>query len=371
MKRTIVSLLVCLLLCVTVYHPEALASTREKLAPLGMPDGNGEIEETTIDVPDVDPDSLTSKKVYDAMIAMKEDFPEGMHWTNNNYYEWYGGIFSGGYGCAGFAFLLSDAAFGKLPAKWIDEINYEDLRVGDILRVNGDTHSVIILEIEADGITIAEGNYNSSIHWGRWMPKATVEQSDYVLTRWPEYPESYKPEAPYLHGMINSKGKPSVDWGIVDGAEKYEVYRSETKKGDYKRVKTTKGFTFNNSKAKEGKTYYYKVRAVTKYGVKGKFSNIVKLKAKSAPAAPKVTGSFNSKGKPVLKWKKVSKAVRYQVYRSDSGKNGPYERIRTLTETKYTDKKAKSGKTYYYKVCAKSEYGLRSKYSKVVKMKVE
>ena len=121
------------------------------------------------------------------MIALKEEYPEGMPWTNDNYYAWNGGIYSGGYGCAGFAFILSDAAFGDLPARMIEEnITIDDIRVGDILRINNDTHMVIVLEVYDDHVVIAEGNYNSSIHWGRTLTAEEVAAADYYLTRYPK-----------------------------------------------------------------------------------------------------------------------------------------------------------------------------------------
>ena len=127
----------------------------------------------------------TEAEAYSRMIAMKEEYPEGREWTNANHYAWKGGVFSGGSGCAGFAFILSDAAFGTLRARRIEEIDYDALRVGDILRINGDTHSVIILEKNANEVVIAEGNYNSSIHWGRKLTKEAVQKADYYLTRYP------------------------------------------------------------------------------------------------------------------------------------------------------------------------------------------
>lgn len=148
--------------------------------------------------------ALDEESVYDAMIAMKAEYPEGMRWTDDNYYAWNGGIYNGGSGCAGFAFILSDAAFGTLPARvitgspedfgWIRDpalieedlyFSIDDIRVGDILRVNQGTHSVIVLEVHADHLVIAEGNYNSSIHWGRKLYAADIMLVDYILTRYP------------------------------------------------------------------------------------------------------------------------------------------------------------------------------------------
>ena len=130
-----------------------------------------------------------AEDVYEDMMALAPQYPEGMHWTNDDYYAWNGGIFSGGYGCAGFVFILSDAAFGNEPARQIyGPITIDQIRVGDILRINNDTHSVIALEVYEDHIVVAEGNYNSSIHWGRTFSAEKISSmTDYIMTRYPEH----------------------------------------------------------------------------------------------------------------------------------------------------------------------------------------
>lgn len=128
---------------------------------------------------------LTEEKVYQSILAMKSKYPEGMSWTNDHFYSWKGGIYSGGYGCAGFAFLLSDAVFGDLPAR--KETDFSRLRAGDIIRMNYDTHSVIVLEVKSTGVVVAEGNFNSSIHWGREISNTEIKTTGtYVLTRYPQ-----------------------------------------------------------------------------------------------------------------------------------------------------------------------------------------
>ncbi len=170
---------------ITPAEPDAAPEKTGWAVPLwNIPEADEiNVTEHTIDVPDVKLEDLTDESVYNAMIAKKADFPEGMHWTNDDFYKWNGGVFSGGYGCAGFAFLLSDAAFGTLPSQMVD-VDYETLRTGDILRINNDSHSVIVLQVFSDHVVVAEGNYNSSIHWGRTLTRSQVEAADYVLTRW-------------------------------------------------------------------------------------------------------------------------------------------------------------------------------------------
>ena len=126
----------------------------------------------------------TEDEVYDIIIGMKEEYPEGMKWNNDNFGKFNGGYYSGGYGCAGFAFILSDAAFGELPAVMLDNFTWDDIKVGDILRINNDTHSVVVLEVKEDTLVITEGNYGQTIHWGRKLSKEKALNADYILTRY-------------------------------------------------------------------------------------------------------------------------------------------------------------------------------------------
>lgn len=129
--------------------------------------------------------SMTEEQVYSDIKAMEDKYPEGMKWNNDNYYEWKGGRFSGGMGCAAFAFLLSDAAFNNLPARKYTD--YTKTRVGDIVRMNHDTHSVVVLEVHSDYLVVVEGNYNNSIHWGREISKSELKEAfNFALTRYPK-----------------------------------------------------------------------------------------------------------------------------------------------------------------------------------------
>lgn len=123
-------------------------------------------------------------QIYKDMIAMKSQYPEGKKWTNDNFYAWKGGTYYGGFGCAGFAFMLSDAAFGDLPAR--KHTDFSNIKVGDIIRMNKDTHSVIVLEVNNDSVIVAEGNYNNKyVHWGRKIRNSEIKKTGtYVMTRY-------------------------------------------------------------------------------------------------------------------------------------------------------------------------------------------
>ncbi len=174
-----------------------------------------------------------------------------------------------------------------------------------------------------------------------------------------------------LEGKVNTKGKPVLTWYPVEGAVKYQVYRATSKSGPFKRITTTSALSFTNGKAEAGKTYWYKVRAVSADGAKTGYSKVVKLTAKTAkPAAPKVTGKLNDKGSPVLSWKAVEGAAKYQVWRSDSGEAGTFKLVKTTTDLSYTSRKLEVSSTYFYKVRAIKADGVKGEYSKIVQLTI-
>lgn len=171
--------------------------------------------------------ALSYQEVYDKMFAMKKEYPEGMTWNNfepygtkgnlGAHYEWDGGKILGnvnkGVGCAAFAFILSDKAFGTLPARVVYDIKYEKVNVGDILRINNNSHSVIVLQKTDAGVIVAEGNYNGTVHWGRALSKEEVLRANFIVTR---YPENYDPS--------NATGKEEIlDNGSMDSGLSWAV----------------------------------------------------------------------------------------------------------------------------------------------------
>ena len=152
---------------------------------------------------------------------------------------------------------------------------------------------------------------------------------------------------------IASTGKPYLKWTPVEGAAKYEVYRSGTKNGTYTLLGTTANLNYTDSKANAGYIYYYKVKAVNAVGAKSVYSAAVAGTCHCA--RPVVTPDYLvSTGKPYIKWSAVAGASKYEVYRSGT-KNGTYTLLGTTANLNYTDNKANAGYTYYYKVKAVSK----------------
>lgn len=79
----------------------------------------------------------------------------------------------------------------------------------------------------------------------------------------------------------------AVSWKKVKGAAGYQIYRSESARGTYQRIKTTMGNSsvkYTDKSVRSKKTYYYKVRAfsVNSSGkrVYGSFTSVKRVKVK-------------------------------------------------------------------------------------------
>ena len=79
-----------------------------------------------------------------------------------------------------------------------------------------------------------------------------------------------------------SNGDPRLTWSAVSGADKYIIYRATSKNGTYTKMYTTSNKSYTNTSAKAGKTYYYKVVAVSNMSsyANSAYSSIVSIKAK-------------------------------------------------------------------------------------------
>lgn len=217
MKKTIISIALALCLCISshsaAYAQEEVPYQQEEVFTA----------ESTSESPGRNNVIPSPSEAYAKMIALKEQeaYKEGTIWTNDEpysdskgYYRWKGGTLGGtnivAVGCVAFAFILSDAAFDSLPARMYTagKFKYEDIKPGDILRVNNDAHTVIVLEANVAGVIVAEGNistgdHKGKVHWGRAISKEEVMNStSHYITR---YPENYiSPDDPTANTSIGS-----------------------------------------------------------------------------------------------------------------------------------------------------------------------
>lgn len=150
----------------------------------------------------------------------------------------------------------------------------------------------------------------------------------------------------------NTTSGVKISWSKISGAKSYIVYRKKNGDKSWTKLGTTSGASFTDKTAKNNTTYLYTVKASNGSVYSAYNTSGVKIKFVSAPT---LSSASSSKSGITFKWKKVSGATGYYVYRKTG--SGSYKKIATVksgSTASYLDKTAKKGTTYTYTVRAYS-----------------
>ena len=197
---------------------------------------------------------------------------------------------------------------------------------------------------------------------------------------------------PVISVSGGTSGGLKISWEKVAGAKKYQVYRSDSEDGTYTRIATTSSLSYTDTKAPKNQVSYYKVRAYgasteslsayseASFGLNHTYSawetvldsspEAEGLKERSCTGCgqtqqqtipqlklylqtPQVSLALDGMtGKPVLSWKKISKATGYRVYLVDEAGNRQY--LATSSQCSFTYTEAVPGNRYTFCVAAVS-----------------
>ena len=149
--------------------------------------------------------------------------------------------------------------------------------------------------------------------------------------------------------VVASTGKLKLRWDAIEGAVKYEVYRSTDGGETYKLLKTTTGTSLTNTSVTAGNKYYYKVKAIHSNSNANSAYSSVKYGTCDL-ARPTAAVKLNSKGKPVVSWGEVAGAEKYIMYIYDA--DGNQLSSHSTTNLQLTHVGADKGETYSYRVMA-------------------
>ena len=134
--------------------------------------------------------TLTEESVQTTLWALRDTYP-----TGTVYGAFYRSYSDGPYGaapthCAGWATLCSDAAFGDLPWRRINNPSWKDFCAGDLIRYDNTSggHVVVVLDKTDEYIMVTESGTNNKARWGgqyfRWWLE---DQPGYAcFTRYPQ-----------------------------------------------------------------------------------------------------------------------------------------------------------------------------------------
>lgn len=167
-----------------------------------------------------EPQPITEEEAAATLESLRDTFPEGSYWNHVGVEDWdeftvtdspcqhdlywdaYCNTYTGGIQelfpqfepmeqCLGFAALLSDLVFGE-DAPVSTFADYTQLRVGDNIRLELTEHSMVVLTVDGEGITVVECNSDYEhcrISWDRslsWDDLAATSYEMECITRYEE-----------------------------------------------------------------------------------------------------------------------------------------------------------------------------------------
>lgn len=222
---------------------------------------------------------------------------------------------------------------------------------------NGEAHQPTV-KVELNGLEVPETYYDIaySANVEPGTAKVTLSGKE-NLTGTKEIDFEIKFEKPVIR-TTPSYNQINVAWDEIPGATRYEVYYQTSETATQKLLGTVeagKSCNYRHKNRTSGKTYFYMVRAIREVdGIEvSSDSDIVEQRVQ--PYKAQITEITRSSATSLkVKWKKVSGAHGYRIYRSTS-EDGEYKKIASVSggsKTSYTDKKRTCGRVYYYKVQA-------------------
>ncbi len=217
-----------------------------------------------------------------------------------------------------------------------------------------------------------EHHYVTTDKYGVIKEKCSVCGKERVTTG--DRPSGESPEIVKIPANVKavsvSYNSNKITWKRDSAAMGYEIYRSTSKNGSYKKIKTitpNSVTSYTDKNLATGKNYYYKIKAYKKVSGTNQYSNyskVVSAKPVLAKASIVSVKKIGSK-KLIVKWKKVKGADGYEIYCSTS-KKGKYRKVKTIANGKtlsYKDMKLTKGKTYYYKIKSYRKVNKKKVYS--------
>ena len=160
----------------------------------------------------------------------------------------------------------------------------------------------------------------------------------------------YKLETPIVKSLAKTSTGVKVTWGKISGAAKYRLFR-KVGSGSWAKVADTTAVSIIDKSALSGVKYTYTVRCVSANGksITSDYDKVGKsiyyLRTLAAPKAPTLK---NTKNGVQVKWKKVSGAAKYRIFRKTG--SGSWKKLADTNKLSFVDKTAKKNVTYSYTI---------------------
>ncbi|MDD6212425.1 MAG: fibronectin type III domain-containing protein [Clostridiales bacterium] len=152
---------------------------------------------------------------------------------------------------------------------------------------------------------------------------------------------------PRISSIINTTSGVQIKWNSITGAPKYRVFR-KTGSQSWETLEDTASTEFLDDTVQSGTTYSYTVQSVSADGKTYTSSYDSTGRTIQYLSAPAVSGLTNTASGVQIKWKAVTGAQKYRVFRKIGSQS--WEALEDTASTEFLDQKVQSGTTYRYTV---------------------
>ena len=201
------------------------------------------------------------------------------------------------------------------------------------------------IETTSPHIELTQLSNGLTYYYAVTATKGAQESAAGEISGTPEAP----PGAPEGLEVAAWDSKLTLKWKPVTGATKYTIYRSSTKKERGKAIATPQEPSYADLGLTNDTTYYYAVTATK--GAQESAAGEISGTPEAPPGAPEGLEVAAWDSKLTLKWKPVTGATKYTIYRSTT-KRERGKAIATPQEPSYADLGLTNDTTYYYAVTA-------------------
>ena len=136
------------------------------------------------------PSSPAEESVQATLKSLRKQYPHATLWPAP-YHSTSGGPYgSNPTNCAGWAILCSDAVFGDLPWRRVNDPNWEQIRPGDLVEYDNEFggHVIVAVKIDSEWVTFTDSGTTRKAYWGGQVPRWWLEQQP-GLTLYTRYPQ--------------------------------------------------------------------------------------------------------------------------------------------------------------------------------------
>ena len=165
--------------------------------------------------------------------------------------------------------------------------------------------------------------------------------------------------------IANTKAGIELTWSAAANADSYVVLRKTGTSDTWEKIADTAKTAYVDSNVTENTVYTYAVQSVSKAGTSAYTGQSVTRKTPITTLATPAVALGNASTNVTLKWKKISGAKQYVIYRK-AGNAKAWTKIATVKTLSYADRQVKAGVKYTYAVKASGDYAISSYKAKAI-----